>query len=76
MGRTRRATGGMTPHEREVLTTLNRAGAVLARQRKHKIFRFPDGRIWVVPKSPSDVHAWRNNLSDLRRRLNHRTVPQ
>jgi hypothetical protein len=59
----------MTPHEREVLTTLNRAGAVLARQRKHKIFRFPDGRIWVLPKSPSDTRAWLNNLCNLRRRL-------
>jgi predicted RNA binding protein YcfA (HicA-like mRNA interferase family) len=66
----------MSSHERQVLSILNDAGAVLARQRKHRIFRFRDGRIWVVPKTPSDVHAWRNNLSDLRRRLNLRTVAQ
>jgi hypothetical protein len=35
----------MSSHERDVLTMLNNAGAVLARQRKHKIFRFPDGCI-------------------------------
>jgi predicted RNA binding protein YcfA (HicA-like mRNA interferase family) len=66
----------MSSHEREILAMLNDAGARLARQRKHRIFRFPDGRIWVVPKTPSDVHAWKNNLSDLRRRLNLRAVSQ
>jgi hypothetical protein len=59
----------MSPQKREVLTILRTAGATLARQRKHQIFRFRDGKIWVLPSSPSDAHAWRNNLSDLRRRL-------
>jgi hypothetical protein len=58
----------MSP-QREVFTILNDAGAVLARQRKHKIFRFQDGHIWVVPSSPSDSRAWLNNLAGLRRRL-------
>jgi hypothetical protein len=64
----------MSPQKREVLTILHEAGATLARQRKHKIFRFPSGHIWVLPKTPSDVHAWRNNLADLRRRLNLRKL--
>ena len=59
----------MTRHEREVLAVLNDAGAVLARQRKHVIFRFPNGGIWVLPSTPGDRRAWLNNLSDLRRRL-------
>jgi predicted RNA binding protein YcfA (HicA-like mRNA interferase family) len=64
----------MSPQKREVLNLLRNAGAMLAREKRHLIFRFPDGRIWVVPKTPSDAHAWRNNLSGLRRRLNLRTA--
>ena len=72
----------MSPQKREVLTILHNTGATLVRQKRHQIFRFPDGRIWVVPKTPSDTHAWRNNLSDLRRKLDlrklkpHSAVPQ
>jgi hypothetical protein len=59
--------------QRAVFTMLNDAGAVLVRERKHKIFRFQDGRIWVIPSTPGDSRAWRNNLAGLRRRLAVRT---
>jgi hypothetical protein len=62
----------MSP-QHEVFTILNDAGAVLVRQRKHKIFRFQDGRIWVIPSTPGDSRAWRNNLAGLRRHLTVRT---
>jgi len=63
----------MSP-QREVFTILNDVGAVLVRQRKHRIFRFSDRSIWVCPNTASDRRAWLNNLSDLRRRLNLRTA--
>jgi hypothetical protein len=62
----------MSP-QHEVFTILNNVGAVLVRQRKHKIFRFPSGLIWVVPCSPSDSRAWMNNLASRRRHLAVRT---
>jgi hypothetical protein len=55
--------------QREIEGLLKGAGAVLERKRKHCIWRFPDRRIWVVPSSPSDDRAYRNNLADLRRYL-------
>ena len=62
--------------ERQVRKALRDAGATLSRQRKHQIFRFRDGRIWVCPSSASDCRAWLNNLSNLRRRLNLRKAAQ
>jgi hypothetical protein len=59
----------MSPHHREVLNLLRDAGAELAREKRHKVYRFRDGRIWVCPSTASDCRAWLNNLSNLRRRL-------
>jgi hypothetical protein len=47
--------------------------AVLIRERKHKIFRFPDGRIFVQSATPGDCFAERNALATLRRLV--REVP-
>lgn len=44
-------------------------GGVLARQRKHRVWKFPDGRIFVMPSTPSDRKAEANSMSDLRRFL-------
>jgi hypothetical protein len=55
--------------ERQVRKVLRDAGATLARQRKHMIFRFRNGSIWVCPSTASDCRAWRYNLAHLRRRL-------
>lgn len=40
-------------------------GAILERTKKHKVWRFPDGRIWVVSGSPSCIRAHRNNYHSL-----------
>lgn len=46
----------------------------LIRQRKHLVYRNPDGLQFVAAKSPSDHRAAANSLSDLRRVLN--SVPE
>lgn len=48
------------------LDLLKEHGATLSRTKKHKVWKMPDGRSWTMPASPSDVHSWKNNLSDLR----------
>jgi hypothetical protein len=55
--------------EQEIIRLLREHGAVWERQRKHTVYRFPDGRIYVVPFSPSDHHSVNNSLSDLRKLL-------
>jgi hypothetical protein len=57
----------------EIDLLLRRADARLVRQRKHRIFRFPDGRIFVQANTASDVRAEKNSLSVLRRLI--REVP-
>jgi hypothetical protein len=64
----------MSGQQREVINLLRSAGATLARQKRHQVFRFRDGRIWVLPSTPGDCRAWANNLSGLRRRLGLRTA--
>lgn len=44
-------------------------GAQIVRTKKHVVWRFPDGRIWVHASTPSDVKAGENNYRDLRRFL-------
>jgi hypothetical protein len=44
-------------------------GAVLARQRKHEVWKFPDGRTFVRASTPSDVNGDRNSLRQLKRLL-------
>jgi len=52
----------------QVFDLLRQYSAVLIRQRKHCVYRVR-GRIFVVPSTPSDTHAWRNCLADLRKIL-------
>lgn len=47
-------------------TTLHDHGFRLVRQRKHRIYKDEAGRVWIVPATPSDSHALRNNLADLK----------
>lgn len=59
----------MTVRE-EIATLLKQHGAVLERQRKHQVWRFPDGRIYVQASTPSDsVCNDQNDLCQLRRML-------
>lgn len=51
----------------EVEALIRQHGGVLERQKKHRVYRFPDGRSFTIASTPSDsVHAERNNLTDLR----------
>lgn len=53
---------------RELKAMLNQHGAVLCRQRKHLIYKLPDGRILTVSATGSDSqHGARNALADLKR---------
>lgn len=42
---------------------------VLIRSKNHEVWRFPNGKTFVRAKTPSDVRADANNLSDLRKIL-------
>lgn len=53
----------------EVMDLLRSVGASPIRDKNHIVWELPGGRRWVVPKTPSDLHAWKNNLSDLKRAL-------
>lgn len=48
----------------------------LARQDRHYVYKNPDGRVHVMPVSPSD-HRWaKNNLAELKRTLASPPVPE
>ena len=55
--------------EEEVYQLLKKHGAVLDRQKRHNVWKFPDGRIFTQSRTPSDWRAPLNQLSDLRRML-------
>lgn len=57
------------PQYNEVLHLLKEYGATLERSKKHHIWRFPDGRSFSLPGSPSCKSAWENNLHDLKKFL-------
>lgn len=60
----------MDRFERLVLDTLKAHGAEVVRQKKHVVWRFPDGRTLVHASTPSDsACAWKNNWTDLRKML-------
>jgi len=46
---------------------LREVGAVLIRQKNHRVYRLPNGRNFVIAKSASDKRAERNNLATLRK---------
>lgn len=58
----------MDPRE-GVQQLLRNCKARLLRSKTHPVWLLPTGRRWVVPKSPSDSHAWRNNFQELRKIL-------
>jgi hypothetical protein len=55
--------------QRQVEALLSEHGYELVRQRKHKVFRRSDGKIWVLPKTPSDFRSLSNNLANLKKEL-------
>jgi len=64
----------MNAAEREVFILLRQFGATLVRQRKHKIYRFADGRIFTMSSTPSNRNAGRKSLCCLRRMLRNGCV--
>jgi len=43
---------------------------VLIRQRKHRVYRNPEGKVYVVGSTPSDWRSVRNAVSALKRVIN------
>src|SRR6266699_1375539 len=58
----------MSPHD-QIAKLLNDHGAVLIRQRKHQIWRLPDGRSVTIASTPSDHRAAWKTVALLRRDL-------
>jgi predicted RNA binding protein YcfA (HicA-like mRNA interferase family) len=52
----------MDSNEAEILRILREHGAILERQRSHRVFRFPSRRIFTLPSSPSDKQRGYKNL--------------
>lgn len=48
---------------------------VLHRTHKHQVWRGPDGRIFVLPSTPSDWRAAKNALTDFRRHISQPRTP-
>lgn len=46
---------------------LRDAGAVLVRQKRHRIYKLPNGRVLTVSNTPSDRRDTLNTLRTLRR---------
>lgn len=51
----------------EVLELLQDLGAELLRMRNHQVWRLPNSRRFVVPKTTASARSWKNAMSDLRR---------
>jgi hypothetical protein len=60
----------MNPQD-QLIKLLHEHSFDLVRQRKHKIYRNPDGLIFVTASTPSDRRAPQNALSTLKRMLRH-----
>lgn len=56
---------------RQIESLLHENHAELVRSKKHRVYRFPDGRNWVVAGSPRSDSSWKTNLHDLRKFLGH-----
>jgi hypothetical protein len=48
---------------------LKDSGAVLVRRKRHAIWRLPNGKNFVAPKTPSDHRVAQNNIRDLNKLL-------
>lgn len=59
--------------KQQVFNLIRVYGGQLVRQKKHLIYRFPNGAAFTVAKTPSDSRAWRNSLGTLKRLL--RRIP-
>jgi hypothetical protein len=53
----------------EIENLIREHNGELLRGKTHLVFGFPDGRRFTVPNTPSDAHAYKNCLADLKRFL-------
>ena len=53
----------------EIDSLLDQHGAVLKRTGTHNVYELPDGRIFVLAKTPSDHRASKNSIAALRKLL-------
>lgn len=56
-------------YQREIERLLKEHGATERKGGKHRVFKFPNGQVYVLARTPSDVRAGANALSDLRHSL-------
>jgi hypothetical protein len=61
----------MNKYEKNIRELLHESGAVLVRDRRHKVFRLEDGQNFITSKTPSTQGAARESLATLRRLLDH-----
>jgi hypothetical protein len=54
---------------REIENILKEHGAVFHRRKKHLVWRFPDGKIFIQASTASDERSVANNLGDLKKLL-------
>jgi hypothetical protein len=54
---------------REHEALLRRHGFVLVSENKHRKYKDPEGRVYIVSKTPSDWRAWRNAVATLKRAI-------
>lgn len=59
----------MNRHERKIEEMISTAGGEQVRQRKHRVYRFADGRVFVRSSTPSDFRTDLNTISDLKKFL-------
>jgi hypothetical protein len=50
---------------KDVEELIRKHGGKLVRAKKHHVWRFPDGRNFVMSNTPSDIRADRNNIMNL-----------
>jgi chromosome segregation ATPase len=61
---------------RRLSQALADAGAVLKRDRKHRVYELPNGQTLVVARTASDYRAEQNTLRDLRHALGETPAPK
>lgn len=60
----------MDRHEAQILDLLKAHGAVLDRQHKHNVWKLPNGKVFVMSKTPGKAWtSWRCHLTDLKHLL-------
>lgn len=62
-------TGGYMGVDRDIELLIKRYGGKLVREKRHAVYKFPDGRCFTLPRTPSDWLGAHNAMTDLRKFL-------